>query len=424
MHSSEHVANDQQRFEGRFSDGATASSHIVDVRISDGHLVIEGSDGSAVDRWPLMKLAAAEPLRSNSVDALLSLRGQQDATVFVTGNAFVRALSRAAPHLGASAERWRNFLPWLAAAAGIVAVVLVVHFLELSPARYVASAIPDNVRTRLGSQIVSGMTGTRRVCVAPEGTAALNKLVARLAHAVGSDTTFRVTVVDWGLVNAFAAPGEQILITRGLITGARSADELAGVVAHEIGHGLSRHPETAIVRSIGLMAAVELMTGGGGGTAGNLGVFLAQRSYTRGAEREADDYALRILRKAEISPDGLAGFFRRMSRFKSTKGDDDDGAESSSGTSADGLDLLSTHPAPNDRFLRIKRIEDYPTRPALEPFDWAAVRAVCSVTESAGGTGSEPSSRDTDAQDANASREGQPGGSDDTKSYNQVPQNK
>ncbi len=150
---------------------------------------------------------------------------------------------------------------------------------------------------------------------------------------------FKVVVVDWGLLNAFATPGEQIVLTRGLIAKAESADEVAGVLGHEMGHGIEMHPETGIVRAIGLSAAVELMVGGGGGTLGNVGMVLAQLSYTREAEREADDHALAILKKAQISHRGFADFFKRLSDIEEKMG----------GTGIGSVDIMRSHPQTLDR---------------------------------------------------------------------------
>ena len=55
----------------------------------------------------------------------------------------------------------------------------------------------------------------------------------------------RVVLLDWRLVNAFAVPGGQIILTRGLVQTAGSPDEVAGVLAHELGHASSCIPRPA-----------------------------------------------------------------------------------------------------------------------------------------------------------------------------------
>ena len=58
-------------------------------------------------------------------------------------------------------------------------------------------------------------------------------------------------MIDWALVNAFATPGGQIIMTRGLVQKAGSPDEVAGVLAHEIGHTIELHPEAGLVQGHG-----------------------------------------------------------------------------------------------------------------------------------------------------------------------------
>ena len=96
----------------------------------------------------------------------------------------------------------------------------------------------------------------------PRGTC---RLTERLSKAAPGSEPFNVRVYDWSLMNAFAVPGGQIVLTKGLIDKAETPDEVAGVLAHEMGHGIEMHPETGIIRSIGLAAAVEVMLGGAGG---------------------------------------------------------------------------------------------------------------------------------------------------------------
>ena len=132
-----------------------------------------------------------------------------------------------------------------------------------------------------------------------------------------------------------------------------------------MGHGIELHPETGIVRAIGLTAAADLVMGGGSGTITNVGVMLAQLSYTRGAERQADEIALDILKGAKISADGLKNF---LSRVKKTE----------SGSLPGGaLDLLRTHPATADRIGLIEKQGKYPATPSLTPEAWTRLREIC-----------------------------------------------
>jgi beta-barrel assembly-enhancing protease len=123
-----------------------------------------------------------------------------------------------------------------------------------------------------------------------------------------------VTVLDHGMVNAFALPGGQIVIFRGLIDEAQSAEELAAVVAHEIGHVAARDPTRIALRSAGSIGILGLLFGDfAGGTAVLfLTEQLIQADYTREAEAAADSYAHQLLLAADLPPAALASLFERL----------------------------------------------------------------------------------------------------------------
>ena len=358
-------------FEGRFSDGRTAGAGDVHVRLTSRgiEITVPGADQPLV--WPYGALAAAEPLTAHSIDALVTYEHMPGATLFVPEGTFARRLAVEAPHLTAKAQRWRHARPWLWASAAAILIGCAVWLSDLSPSRAIARMLPDGAREKLGAQVVQSMTNGRKMCEESDGRAALDVLIKRLSEAAGAKKDFKVVVVDWGLMNAFATPGEQIVLTRGIIKKASSADEIAGVLAHEMGHGIEMHPETGIVRGLGLAAATELLLGGGGGTLANFGVLLAQLSYTRDAEREADGHALRILKAASISASGLADFFKRVLEIE----DKTPGAKTMS-----QFDLLRTHPDTEKRRHTVLQQPQYPATPALSGKQWEALKSICKGT--------------------------------------------
>ena len=211
------------------------------------------------------------------------------------------------------------------------------------------------------------------MCETPASKAALERLTQRLA-AAASDKPMRARVVllDWSLVNAFAVPGGQIILTRGLVQRAGSSDEVAGVLAHELGHTLELHPEAGIIRALGLAAATQLAFAGSQGTVSNIGLILTQLRYTRIAEREADAHALRMLKVAGISAKGFGDFFERIEGKKP--------GEESNGKSASADDLaviLQTHPPTADRIAMVRAQPTYPATAAISADDWRALRDAC-----------------------------------------------
>ncbi|MEQ1715330.1 MAG: M48 family metallopeptidase [Hyphomicrobium sp.] len=382
---------------GRLSDGKTAGARDCSVRLDLAGLEVTPSDGSRHFRWPFESLRAGEPVRAHSIDVLLSSTADPGVTLFVPGVDFVKDLANRAPHLTTRAERWRHARPWIIGAAAIIGAIALVNAAGWSPMRTLAGFLPDSWRDRLGAAAIGSMTENKKRCSAPAGLAALEKLTARLSTAAGSAQKFRIVVIDWDLLNAFAVPGNQIVMTKGLIEKAESADEVAGVLAHEMGHGIEMHPETGIIRAVGLSAAVELMMGGSGGTLANMGLMLAQLGYNRAAEREADGHALELLRKVEISQQGLAAFFRRV--IKEEEGDDADEsanpktgettagkaetATTNTATTSRAFDMLRTHPPTTERADMIRRTGSYAATPALDPGGWQALKSICSTTDAA-----------------------------------------
>jgi Zn-dependent protease with chaperone function len=349
-------------FAGRFSDGRTASAWPAAVRLLPQGVEIAAS-GQAPLVWSYGGLAAAPPIGRAAGDVLLSCAAMPGATLFVADRGFVVALAARASHLTAASQRWRIAGPLIAVCAVVAMAMAGLWVADVSPARGLAGLLPTQLRQSLGRQVVQSLSQGRSACQTPAGSAALARLSERLSAAAGGKS-FSVKVVDWSIVNAFAAPGEQIVIARGLIEQAKGADEVAGVLAHEMGHGLELHPETAIIRAIGLSAAVELMLGGSGGTLANVGLILAQLGYSRVAEREADTRALQILEKAQISPLGFAGFFKRVE-------------EHDRGSVIGEISILRTHPLSAERARRAETRPAYPATPALSDQEWRALREIC-----------------------------------------------
>ena len=355
-------------FYGRFSDGKTAAAADAELRLGTKGVEIKLPGVTLPLVWPYETLSAAEPLTDYAIDALLSSTVSPGASLFATEGTFARRLAGIAPQLTAKAQRWKHAKPWFAGTALVVVLGVALSVLHLSPSHAIATMLPNKARAKLGSHVIASMTGDRRVCDDARGVAALNRLTEKLSKASGSSAQFTVTVVDWGLLNAFAVPGERIITTRKLIAKAESADEVAGVLAHEMGHGLELHPETGIVRAIGLSAAIELMLGGSGGTLANVGVALATLSYSRDAEREADAHALRIMKNAGIAPQGFAGFFKRMKKEE---------VSIDAGAAGKAIDMMRTHPNTDERIAKIEAQTPYPAKSSLSGDDWQALKGIC-----------------------------------------------
>lgn len=175
---------------------------------------------------------------------------------------------------------------------------------------------------------------------------------------------YRWHLVDRPEVNAFAAPGGVIVVFSGLLRQAQTPEEVAGVLAHEIGHVELRHSLKAAVKALGFQALLSLALGDLASTlAGDLAAKLTELQFSRDAEAEADRYGLQRLLEASVDPRGLPTFFARL-------------AQQEKGLALPAM--LSTHPPSKERMETLESaIEKLPAndyRP-LE-LDWAAARAV------------------------------------------------
>lgn len=357
-------------FRGRYSDGLTAVAHEADVRLTLNGLEATLRDDGRRVVWPYARLRSAQPLSTRSRDVLVGTTDTETATLFVEDPVFATELARAAPALSTRSLRWKHARPWLIVGAVIAGLAAAGAAFDISPARAIARLLPDRARVVMGNETIRSMSQNRKQCDATLGRAALDRLSQRLATARPEARSFKIVVVDWGLLNAFAVPGNQIVLTRGLIAKAESPDEVAGVLAHEMGHAIELHPETAMVRALGLTAVADLVFGSG--TMTNLGLLLAQLSYTREAEKQADLKGLELLKGAGISQRGLADFFRRVMKMEG-----EEPSKSNGRLSTKSYDVLRTHPATEDRIRLVERQQPYPATPALSDDDWRALREIC-----------------------------------------------
>jgi predicted Zn-dependent protease len=167
------------------------------------------------------------------------------------------------------------------------------------------------------------------------------------ANTERTDVQYKFYVVDSPIVNAFALPGGYIYVTRGLLALANSEAELAGVIAHEIGHVTGRHAAARMSQGalVGIGAAIlSAATGSDAvGQVANVGSDLYIKSYSRGQETEADDLGVRYLAKAGYDPKAMSSFLSSLDA--QTKLD----RRIEGKSEGDGPSYFSTHPVTAER---------------------------------------------------------------------------
>ncbi|WP_340150981.1 M48 family metalloprotease [uncultured Sneathiella sp.] len=164
------------------------------------------------------------------------------------------------------------------------------------------------------------------------------------------DLPWRFTILNSPVVNAFALPGGYVYITRGLLALATNEAEVAGVLAHEIGHVTARHGAARQSRAtgIGLLGALAgVLTGSSivqelGQQLG--GLYVA--SYSREQEYEADQLGVRYLGKAGYPREAMADFLVRMQAQTEYM------AALTGNSGGGSFDFFASHPQTGDRIER------------------------------------------------------------------------
>ncbi len=252
----------------------------------------------------------------------------------------------------------------IGAGLAVIGTVIVVAF-GISNAT-IARAVPYQWETAIGDQIAQALDVETYECRAAPGTTVLQRLADRLALAAGWQHRLHIHLVNSSLPNAVTLPGGHIVVFTGLIELAKSGDEVAAVLAHEVGHVVNRHSMQQLTRGLGLAILASLLTGGAAGRAMvNYGAQIWQLAYSRDAESEADLFAVGTLQKVGLRNDGLVAFFRTIEAKHVGEND---------------ISWLGTHPATPDRIKALQDKSSASGQSAFTAEEWTRLGAPCRST--------------------------------------------
>ena len=345
--------------------GGDAHGRPVHLAWHDGRLVVQRADAPAVEvDGALLRIDARG---FNHGQWAIAWHGDDGEHLLIVADADIAPLRAAAPAPFAAGGRTRargtrRFAAGIAALAAIAALVAGGLLYALEPlAERIVDHIPSSVETGIGAVVLARTQAESRLIDSGPAHDALQAIGRRLARP-GEPLQF--FLADRPDVNAFAAPGGIVVVHRGLMAQAGAAEEVAGVLAHEIAHVELRHSLRQLVRSAGLQAAFALLAGDYAILADGA-TRLGELKFSRDAEREADARGLQRLDEARIDARGLVRFFERLEKA---------GGELPA--------LLSTHPATAERIASLRdalaRRQAAPTE-ALA-IDWQPVLRALSAT--------------------------------------------
>ncbi|HUC48710.1 MAG TPA: M48 family metallopeptidase [Xanthobacteraceae bacterium] len=371
-----------------YFDGTCSARHDVTIEVAAAGLRIIAAKpaGRVLDEWAYPDLR-----RMSSPEGVLRL-GRCGETLLarleIRDPDLVCAIEDRAETLdrgGGGERRLRRKIAALSFAACVSLVVTAIYgvpelvtrlvpFVPASVERKLGEAVDKNVYAALDTRHLGHAFVCGRNTGELAGRAALDKLVGKLAAAAALPVALRVDVVRRPEPNAVALPGGRIYVDQGLIDQAQTPDELAGVLAHEMGHVAARDGTRVVLQTAGLSFLFGMMLGDfvGGGAVVIAAKTVLRSSYSRRVENAADAYSVALMLKAGGDPHALGAILARIVTDKKH-----------------GLAILSNHPETKDRIAAINAVETgAPSAPILDVADWSALKQICAPLppqDSAGG---------------------------------------
>ncbi|QOZ32235.1 M48 family metallopeptidase [Bradyrhizobium sp. CCBAU 53421] len=350
-----------------YFDGASSRRRIVALKLSDALEIRQ--DGELLARWAFHDIRSADSpsglLRLSCLAApalaRLEIRDAQQTAAVV---ARCDRLEADLPNRKGVA----GIVGWSLAAA--VSIVLVVLFGVPLAAERLTPLVPDSFERRLGdvaeAQVKVVFDGTP--CSNAAGQAAFEKLVGKLRQSAGLDTSVQSGVLATPVPNAFALPGGKVYLFEGLLEKAENPDEIAGVLAHELGHLRHRDSMRELIHNGGTSFLIGLLFGDitGSGALIFASRSLVTSSYSRDAETNADTFAIETMHKLGRPAKPMGELMFRVTGKEGGK----------------GLSLVSSHPLTEDRLARMDKADA--TRPAggqplLSAAEWQALKNICAA---------------------------------------------
>ena len=357
-------------WEAAYLDGRSAARRRATARIGRTALEITLADSNTRLLWPYREIRQTQGTYAGE-HVRLERGGDLSEALLVPDVAFLSALREAAPDTHFHNPARRRFRVGLIVVAGIAAIVLGVGlylFAVPAVAGVAAERVPVQWESRLGEAIVQHIAPASDRCTDDARQARIDSIAAAVLKPVSTTYTFRIAVANSPTVNALAAPGGAIVVFRGLLDRTESAEELAGVLAHEFQHVLHRHATRAIFQhaSAGILMAAVVGDVSAVVAFGLEGArMLGDLSMSRQAEAQADRDGMAMLHAAGIDTAGMVTFFEKLAQLHGDPGR--------------GRYLMS-HPAPQERLATMRAMSAQWPRPAtrlMADYEWSDIRSMC-----------------------------------------------
>jgi len=358
-----------------YVDGHSARLHRVSLNldIPGRALILTPAQGDPIV-WSLPDIREL-PDQASKVTFVCTLKDEPAARLVITDGSVAAELRRRCFNRNQTKTTFDGPLIAKWAVGAVASVLLIILVLIPSMANQLAKLLPPEGERALGDatfeQIRSALGHGNfqvRTCDNKAGLTALTKMEATLSADLELPYPVSLRVLHNSLVNAFALPGGYVVMFDGLISAAATPEEVAAVLAHEIGHVAARDPTRIALRSAGSIGVLGLLFGDFAGGFVVLGVAntMIEASYSQAAETAADSFAHERLKSAGVRPDALAEMFQTMRKL---------------GGDAQGIQAyFSSHPATDARITAAREASAGMTassEPILTASEWADLQNIC-----------------------------------------------
>ena len=345
-----------------YFDGKSNRKRAVTLRFGAGVEIVE--QDQIADIWPYGEVRRADGppnvLRLSCVAALplarLEIADQATQAAVVSHCAVLDVMVRSRVGTG-------RIVFWsLAAVCSIVGLaVFGIPYAADRLAPFVPFAIEKRMGDAADGQIRAVLGG--KVCEGAEGQAAFSALMDKLKDAGEIQTPLEAHVLSSTTPNALALPGGRVYLLNALLQKATSPDEIAAILAHELGHVKHYDNMRRLIQTGGTSFLFGLLFGDvtGAGAVIFVSRALLDASYSRDAERNADAFAIEVMHKLGRSPLPMGELLFRVT-----------------GEQGKGLSIIASHPLTEDRLAEMKKADRPNTgAPLLSDAQWRALKGIC-----------------------------------------------
>ncbi len=259
----------------------------------------------------------------------------------------------------ARAKRHRGW--WLSAAvAALIIAAPIAAFSQMDRlTASIAPSIPAKWEQELGGGVFLQYKLSNSLLEDPEAKKELAALTEDLFQAAKNERyQFSVHINSDLALNAFALPDGTVVMNSGLILAADHADEVLGVLSHELSHVRHQHGMRQVIGGAGTYLIISGLVGDVSGILALLSdaaPLLLTQSYSRNFETEADREGAKLMTAIRADLNGLVRFFEKVQAGEDERLSQIGGKETQAALKA-SLGLLGTHPATEDRIAQLRKL--------------------------------------------------------------------